>query len=100
MEGKLPHPLSAPDGRLQATRPRPYLVCPAVLHLTLKVEGLTLRRQVREDVLKQRVGRGRRPGEAGRARWQDAPEGPAGGRARGRHGSASGHPERGVTFTA
>ena len=57
--------MSAPDRRLQTTRPGPYLVCPAVLRLTLNVEGLALRRQVREDILKQRVGRGRRPGEAG-----------------------------------
>lgn len=43
----------------------PHLVCPAVLHLTLQVEGLTLRGQVREDVLKERVGRGCWHGEAG-----------------------------------
>lgn len=63
--GTAPTALSAPDRRLQTTRPRPYLVCPAVLRLTLNVEGLALRRQVCEDVLKQRVGRGRWPREAG-----------------------------------
>ena len=82
--GTAPTALSAPDRRLQTARPRPYLVCPAVLRLTLNVEGLALRRQVREDVLKQRVGRGHWPREAGgggSARWQDVPEGPAGSRA-------------------
>lgn len=98
LEGKLPRPLGA---LMECSGPHAptHLVCPAVLHLTLQVEGLAFRGQVREDVLKQRAGRGRWRGETGaRARtrlrdpravepghWRGDTVGPAGA-------------QRGVTF--